>query len=1345
MVRKYEEGEMAQEQAKSPVATAPGAKDDGTAALDATTQSPGGNTSIDADYAAVDLDADIEKKLSLAERLRAEQRKTSEIKMEDTRVAEPADTVQSDAGRPLGRPRRPAGPAQRRIAATAANDDLPSIGGLIFALQQKPSKSPFLVALVASLIWFVVGGVFSYSLIAKELAASNGVVDMLANPSALTAVVTILVPVAIFWFLALLVWRAQELRLMASAMTEVAVRLAEPDKLAEQSVASLGQTIRRQVAAMNDAISRAIGRAGELEALVHNEVTALERSYSENELRVRGLISELASEREALTNNSQRVSESLRGVGAQIARDLSAASGNIDKKLAERGAQLTEILVARSTEAAEQVHQAQNKVQEHMPLLLERLGQEQARLGHVIEGAAKNLSALEVSVGEHTTALDRTLHERTEALTSSLRDRTDALTNSLQERTEMLTSSLQERTDALTTTLASRIKSLETSAAAGAFILDKTLKDRTELLATTIGAQSAALDKTLKDRTEAFATTVGHGAIGFDAILKERTQLLAKSISEESTALDKALKDRTEGFATFVAQGALALDKLLKDRTEGFALSIGHGATGLDQVMKQHTKLLTSSISEESAALDKTLKDRVGQLTAAIGEESTTLDKTLKDRAEYLTAAIGEESTALDKTLRDRVEQLTSVIGEGSTALDKTLRDRTQQLAAFIGQGAAVLDKALKDRTEYLAIAIGHGTQALDTTLKQHGETFNQSVGKQATLLGQSLKERTDAFASSINQGAIALDRTLADRSEAFTNNLIQRSKAVELAIGQQAAAVDKSLADRTEAVTTSLTEQLQTIDTTFSQRTSEVDRVLAEHARAVEQTFGRQAAQLHDLLANNSTALRQTAEQVGAQSKEAVGVLTTQTQSLREVSRGLLEQIHSLTQRFENQGQAILTAAKALDSSNTKIDSILENRHQAIIGLLHAVNTKGQELDTVMRSYAGMVEGALSNAETRAKQVGSALARDTASQAQQALAQIERLREEAQAHTARAVGDLKGSFETVITQIGRQLEQMRGTFDHTSRGMRDAAQKTATDLDTLRQEMQRRMEALPQQTAQATAAIRKALADQLKEIEAITPAALARPQVAGPEPYRRPQLPPRSQPLPHEGAPAPDSGQAPLPPFDARGRHTASVTPGGGDLGSVANNLAQQLSGASHLERRPAPGDGQRAQPQLQPESRQPRREGWSVGDLLSNADAPAYGAAPQRPEPAYTPRGSFTPQPQQPAATAQSLRLDEIARAIDHRTAAEVWQRFRAGERGVLGRHLYSLDGQATFDEISRRYDRDGDFRATVDRYIGDFERLLREAEQTDPEGRMLQNYMTSETGRVYLLLAHASGRLR
>ncbi len=326
---------------------------------------------------------------------------------------------------------------------------------------------------------------------------------------------------------------------------------------------------------------------------------------------------------------------------------------------------------------------------------------------------------------------------------------------------------------------------------------------------------------------------------------------------------------------------------------------------------------------------------------------------------------------------------------------------------------------------------------------------------------------------------------------------------------------------------------------------------------------------------------MQQTANQVGAQSKEAVTILTSQTQTLREVSRGLLEQIHGLTQRFENQGQAILTAAKALDSSNTKIDSILEGRHQAIIALLHTVNTKAQDLDNMMRSYAGMVENAMSHAEARAKQVGSALARDTSGQAQAALAQIERLREEAQAHTARAVGDLKGSFETVITQIGRQLEQMRGQFDNTSRGMREAAQQTATDLDSLRQEMQKRMEALPEQTAQATAAIRKALSEQLREIEAITPA-LTRAAT------------PAARPDPPGFAPAPGQFDAGSPPqFDARGRQLSA--PDGGDIGHVAGGLAQQLAGASHARR------AAKVQPGGQ----------WSVGDLLSRASDADQGYA--------------------------------------------------------------------------------------------------------------------------------------
>ena len=107
--------------------------------------------------------------------------------------------------------------------------------------------------------------------------------------------------------------------------------------------------------------------------------------------------------------------------------------------------------------------------------------------------------------------------------------------------------------------------------------------------------------------------------------------------------------------------------------------------------------------------------------------------------------------------------------------------------------------------------------------------------------------------------------------------------------------------------------------------------------------------------------------------------------------------------------------------------------------------------------------------------------------------------------------------------------------------------------------------------------------------------------------------------------------------------------------------------------------------------------------------------------------------------------MRLNDIASAIDQQAASTVWQRFRNGERDVFTRQLYTPQGQSTFDEISGRYQRDAAFRSTVERYIGDFERLLADAERKGQHSDVIHNYLTSETGRVYLMLAHASGRLR
>ena len=105
-------------------------------------------------------------------------------------------------------------------------------------------------------------------------------------------------------------------------------------------------------------------------------------------------------------------------------------------------------------------------------------------------------------------------------------------------------------------------------------------------------------------------------------------------------------------------------------------------------------------------------------------------------------------------------------------------------------------------------------------------------------------------------------------------------------------------------------------------------------------------------------------------------------------------------------------------------------------------------------------------------------------------------------------------------------------------------------------------------------------------------------------------------------------------------------------------------------------------------------------------------------------------------------SLAVD-IARMIDHDAAAELWDRYKRGERSVFTRKLYTMQGQKAFEEIRKRYRGDGDFKRTVDRYIGEFERLLEEVSRDDRGQMLARTYLTSETGKVYTMLAHAAGR--
>ena len=118
----------------------------------------------------------------------------------------------------------------------------------------------------------------------------------------------------------------------------------------------------------------------------------------------------------------------------------------------------------------------------------------------------------------------------------------------------------------------------------------------------------------------------------------------------------------------------------------------------------------------------------------------------------------------------------------------------------------------------------------------------------------------------------------------------------------------------------------------------------------------------------------------------------------------------------------------------------------------------------------------------------------------------------------------------------------------------------------------------------------------------------------------------------------------------------------------------------------------------------------------------------------------------PQEPPMRAiESLDAlsNDIARLVDHDAAIELWDRFKRGEKNAFTRRLYSAQGQKTFEDIRRKYRRSTEFRETVDHYIEEFERLLDQVSRDDRGQVLTKTYLTSDTGKVYTLLAHAAAK--
>lgn len=163
------------------------------------------------------------------------------------------------------------------------------------------------------------------------------------------------------------------------------------------------------------------------------------------------------------------------------------------------------------------------------------------------------------------------------------------------------------------------------------------------------------------------------------------------------------------------------------------------------------------------------------------------------------------------------------------------------------------------------------------------------------------------------------------------------------------------------------------------------------------------------------------------------------------------------------------------------------------------------------------------------------------------------------------------------------------------------------------------------------------------------------------------------------------------------------------------------------------------------------------------SRIDPPAPRSAeaqPQRtaqPQPRAPQAPKMTAQPAAPAPNApaspmssrhmiealQAMAID-LCRFLEDDPPHELLKRYRNGERNVFARRLAGALGHEHMQMIAQKHQSDREFRDTVDRYINQFEALLELTARNDRDNVLVETYLASQTGKVYMTLASATGRL-
>jgi len=578
-----------------------------------------------------------------------------------------------------------------------------------------------------------------------------------------------------------------------------------------------------------------------------------------------------------------------------------------------------------------------------------------------------------------------------------------------------------------------------------------------------------------------------------------------------------------------------------------------------------------------------------------------------------------------------------------------------------------------------------------------------QQMGIAATVLADAT-DRLFSADETATRTAARLGRAVRRELDALNAGLdgaFSRLRALETVLENQIAALDEAGARvevRGEALAARLTAERERIES--------VSGSLSESAARAAETVAGRTAQLKASIESAEGALKsagttlesqaagfRAAASAAADAPHAAAVeLDRQAKRIESVADAAMARAEFVLGRQERHRGAMNELMERLKDESASFETALSKERSSIEQAIQALGGEAQKFENVTGDAERHLELIMSNASARASQLTSNFMREAeklkeaSDSANTTLASMIKALHDANAGAQTLIGETaseaKINARALVGEAMAECERLLRTSGELS------AEATAirSTLAKSVEEVQQHLLTLPGIAQQEARRVRDMVRAETEEILDLSARTLSTIHARS-----APRLSPRKE-----------AEQAPPEQPENEG------------LLGMAKRLTQRQ--------------------RKKPAETNPDPKAWEMRALL---DAVETGEARDLKPTSAAALGALE-------AALADLAVDLEVISTDAAPGEAEWRRYLAGDRSVFARRLAAAIDDDTVNRVATLYREDAKFRDAANSYLAEFEALLARAKEGDGGGLLTSTMLSADTGKIYLAVAYALGRL-